>query len=315
MQKDSSLSNVFGALPVFECVARNMSFTRAAEELSLSQAAVSRRISRLEKSLGVPLFERHHNKLQITHDGRKILAAVELSLRDCKKVLDEIHIKKPKINLTIACGFSFASLWLRPRFTRLRQSMGNREIHLIASDSIDDLDQDMIDIRILWREKSWPGREVRALLPQVFLPVCSPEFAARHKLSMADPATLQRLASLPLLHCSPDGSHDITWSRWFSQHNVGYPQQNPDYIHDHVQYMMQSALDSEGIALGSYHFVDRYLERGDLVQIGSAIEGSENMGWIEFEPTRVSKQDRNSLFEWFSMESKCTPSESTNNQT
>lgn len=304
MHRYNKLSGVLGALPVLECAARQMSFSRAASELCLTQPAVSRRISNMEKRLGISLFERNHNQLRLTQEGKRILAATELSLGHLEKVLDEIGGERPKSKLTIACGISFACLWLQPRFTSLRQFLDNKEFHLIASETTEDLDPKMIDIRILWQKRRWPNREIRSLFPQVSFPVCSPEFAGQHGLSITDPDLVQRLAALPLLRCHSDGAHDLGWTEWFAMQDVIYTEQNVGYIHDSVLYMIQSALDSEGIALGNYHFVEQYLERGDLVQIGPIVEGSDSIGWIEFEPGRLSKQDRDRIFEWFRNESK-----------
>ena len=101
-----------------------MSFTKAANELCLTQPAVSRRISSLENHLGVTVFERRHNKLQLTNEGRQILAAVKLILGHLDKVFGQISEEGRQNKLTIACGFSFANMWLQPRFTKLRQING-----------------------------------------------------------------------------------------------------------------------------------------------------------------------------------------------
>ena len=144
MQKYDALAGILGALPAFESAARQMSFTKAAEELGVTQPAISRRIHSLENVLGIAVFRRDHNKLELTLEGREILAAVELGLGHLNEAVGQIAGRGAARKLTMACGFSFSAMWLQPRFTRFRQMLDGLEVHLIASEFPDDLDPNMM---------------------------------------------------------------------------------------------------------------------------------------------------------------------------
>ena len=291
-------------MPVFESAARLMSFTRAGEELHMTQPAVSRRISTLERLLGFPVFQRNHNKLELTKQGVTLLAAVELGLGHLNKVVAQIAEQREQSRLTIACGFSFASMWFQPRFTRFRQMLDGLEIHLIASEFPNDLDPEMIDIRILWQDKTWPNRDVRELYSEDTFPICSPAFADRHGLVFDDKNVLINLVDLPLLHYNPGGSGYLDWTEWFRLHRVDYFRSDSVYVFDNYQFTIQAALEGEGIALGYSVLLKNLLARGSLVQVGPSIHHRNSVMSIEFEPNRLPKITRDKIHQWLYEEAR-----------
>ena len=297
------LVGALGALPAFESAARLMSFTKAAEELGLTQPAISRRISKLEWLLGVTVFLRSNNKLELTTEGHQLLEAVKLSLGHLNEVVAQIAERGKERKLTIACGFSFAAMWLQPRFTKLRQMLDGLEVHLIASEFPDDLNPNMIDIRILWLDnKPWPDRDVRPLFSEDICPVCSPSFAEAHELLANGATPLKNLSELPLLHYHVGEPGYLDWTAWFRLHGIDYVPPNPVYFYDNYQFAVQAALDGEGVVLGYSVLIDGLLAHGRLVEIGPEVHLRDITLFIEFEPDRISKTRRDEIYEWLRRE-------------
>jgi len=302
MQRYRTLSGILGALPVFESSARHNSFTKAADELGLSQPAVSRRISTLEDHLGTQVFLRDHNKLELTSEGQLILEAVELGFGHLQRVVSRIAKPDEKRKLTIACGFSFATMWIQPRFSKLRKQLAGLEIHLIASEFLDDLDPEMVDIRILWQQDAWPDRDVRPLFIERVYPVCSPAFAQHHNLTGDTEVDAKKISELPLLHCGSGSVDDMDWPNWFRKHGVEFLPGGQRYVYDNIQFTIQAALDGEGIALGHSYLIDDLLMHGNLVKLAPVVENRDVSLFIEFEKSRLSKSKRDEIFNWMLQE-------------
>lgn len=302
MTNYKTLSKIIGTLPIFESASRHMSFTKAANELHMSQPAVSRRIANLEELLGVTVFERKHNKLNLSIHGSELLSAVELGLGHINNVISQFGKHRDNSRLTIACGFSFAAMWLQPRFSKFRHLLDGQELHMIASDFPDHFDPESIAIRILWQDNFWPNREVRTLFTEDTLPVCSPAFAARHGIVAGDQISLGKLVQLPLLHYNRGGPKYLDWPAWFQRHDMKYIPEDAAYIFDNYHYTIQAALQGEGIALGYSVLVGRLLANGDLIQIGPRIDNSDSKIFIEFDSYWLDKDTRDKIFDWFSSE-------------
>ena len=305
MHKFRKLHGLLNILPVFECASRHMSFTKAAAELNLSQPAVSRRINNLEYRLGVQLFERQHNKLVLTQAGMQLNDASILSLSHLNEVINALSHAEKQRSITIACGFSFATMWLQPRFSKLRDYLNNIELHLIASESLNELDPNMVDIRVLWINDPWPNRQIKAFFPEDICIVCSSKLVKAHQLKANDRGLEQQLLSLPLLHYGGGGPEFMDWRSWFGLQNVEYSPPDSTYFYDNYQFLIQAALEGEGIALGLKGFVDSYIDQGTLIQLGPYTRHREYSTFIEFETQRITPQNRKLIFNWFKNTVEC----------
>lgn len=230
MQRHNSLSGVLGALAVFESAARLGSFTKASLELGLTQPAFSKRIAALEDRLRIDLFERNHNKLELTADGLHLLKAVEVSLEHLDSVVSRLIQKLDGQTLTIACGFSFLSMWLQPRFSKRRRVLVNVELRLIASEHSEAMDPKQIDIRILWGNNHWPGRETLLLLPDIVFPVCSPSFMHETGNAAGSELAPDAFLSQPLLYSPTSGSNRSNWEEWFHAWQVRFVPDGNRYV-------------------------------------------------------------------------------------
>jgi LysR family glycine cleavage system transcriptional activator len=264
--------------------------------------AESRRIGSLEELLDVPVLERQHNKLKLTVFGSELLTAVELGLGHLTKVINQIGTRRNDSRLTIACGFSFATMWLQPRFSKFRHLLDGLELHLIASEFPDELDPELTDIRVLWQDNSWPDREVRTLFVEDTFPICSPSFAATHGIAAGEGNALGKLARLPLLHYNPGEPKYLDCAAWFRLQGVNYDPEDSIYVFDNYQFTVQAALQGEGIALGFSVLVEGLLSKGELIQVGPKIHSGDSKIFIEFDSNRLDQATRDKVFDWLSLE-------------
>ena len=138
------------ALPAFEASARLLSFTQAAEELYVTQAAVSRQIRVLEESLGVRLFERGHRTVKLTTEGQQFQHSVAVALGLIAGSASELRGKVKSTDLTIAADHSMAHLWLLPRFPMFREAFPDIAVSILASEQETDCLKEGIDLALLY---------------------------------------------------------------------------------------------------------------------------------------------------------------------
>ena len=302
MQKYKILDGILGGLPVFESAARHLSFTKAAEELRLTQPAISRRIASIEDLLGVNVFKRNHNKLELTPQGQAILAAVELGLGHLNRVISQIALNGRKKTLTIACGYSFATLWLQSRFLEFKNMLDDFEVHLVTSEFQNDLDPDRTDARILWDDNFWPDREVRPLVAEQVIPVCSPSFQEKYHLQINDNSAARKLSKMILLHSAVGDSGFLDWTGWFRIHGIDYMPDENDYNFDIYHFAIQAALDGEGIVLGLSILLKDLITRKKLVKVGPMVHHRDEAYFIEFASNRISNRDMEKIYNWFRLQ-------------
>jgi len=300
MQKYKILDGVLGALPVFESAARLLSFTKAAKELLISQSAISRRITSMEALLGIKVFKRNHNKLELTPQGKELLSAVELGLGHLDTGISQICCQSKKETLTISCGYTFATLWLQHRMMSFRQMFNELEVRLMISDFPDELNPDKIDVRIIWDENFWPERDVRLLFAEDVFPVCSPSFLKNLSRSKRDYLPIDELSKKNLLHSYLQKcSGELDWAGWFRFHGFEYLSSDKDYYFDKYSFAVQAALNGEGIVLGFSALVDNFLARKELVQIGPTVHHRDEATFIEFASNRISQNNIQKIYDWF----------------
>ena len=246
-------------LRVFESGARRLSFTRAAEELHVTQAAVSHQIKALEDWLGTPLFMRLNR-------GLKLTAAAEQYLRDISSALDliatatsELMRQDGKRILSVATLDSFAATWLLPRLKSFRQQYPDIDVRILSVDrEVDVFERGDVDLEVRYGDGNWPELSATKLLDEEIFPVCSPSVAAGPP-PLAVPADLKRQTLL----------HDVMvtdWSAWLEAAEVKGvdAERGPGFNHSYL--VIQAAVNGDGVALGRSVLVADALARGQLVR-------------------------------------------------
>jgi LysR family glycine cleavage system transcriptional activator len=246
-------------LRAFEAAARHLSFTEAAEELNVTQAAISHQIKALEEALGAPLFRRMNRALRLTEEGEAFLGPVRAALDQIASAAERVSKPQKAGSLTVSVLPSFASTWLVPRLSRFRQIEPEIDIRLSADYDLADFDRDDIDVAIRWGKGEYPGlMSVRFMTEELF-PVCAPALATDGPHPLKTPADLKYHT---LLH--DDVLTD--WRVWLLAAGVSDvdPDRGPSFNYSDL--VLQAAIDGQGVALGRSSLAHDALARGQLVR-------------------------------------------------
>lgn len=252
------------ALRAFEAAARHLSFTRAAEELHVTPAAISHQIKGLEEYIGAPLFRRLTRALLLTDEGQRALPL----LRDAFDLLAEAsaRLSAPADDsiLTVSAAPSIAAKWLVTRLERFRISHPDIDVRLDASDRLVDFTRDGVDAAIRYGAGSYPGLHVERLFGTTVFPVCSPALAA-------GPPPLRSprdLAGHTLLHVDWT-EQDETWPNWkmwlLAAGVTGIDATRGPRFND-VAMSTLTAVEGNGISLASDILASDDLAAGRLVR-------------------------------------------------
>ena len=246
------------ALRVFEAAARHLSFTQAADELNVTQAAVSQRIRSLEESLGVPLFKRLNRALLLSDDGQALYQPVRDALDQMMGAVESLRAGDATGVLTVTTMDTFAATWLVPRLKRFRDAHPEIDVRISTSDTLLDLTREDMDMGVRYGRADWPNLDVVRLMTEEVFPVCSPALLERGP-PLEKPADLARHT---LLH---DNLHE-NWRMWLLA--AGAPEvdatRGPGYYHSNL--VIQAAVAGEGVALGRSVLVADELASGRLIK-------------------------------------------------
>jgi LysR family glycine cleavage system transcriptional activator len=245
------------ALRCFEAAARHLSFTRAAEELFVTQAAISHQIRALEQGLNLSLFERKPRQVFLTAAGERLAAVLSSSFDRIDQVLGELQ-RQQHSSLQLAVTPSFSSKWLVRRLPRFWDAHPDIELHLHHTAQPDALTRGTADAAVIWTvkrpERVWAAR----LFGTQMTPVCSPALP-RPAFPLDGPAAL---AHYTLLH--EDNFDD--WERWMSQAGIKAPQVRRGPVIDDSNALLLAAMAGRGIALGRLALIDDDLQTGRLIR-------------------------------------------------
>jgi LysR family transcriptional regulator, glycine cleavage system transcriptional activator len=249
-------------LEVFEAAARNLSFTRAAAELHLTQSAVSRSIALLEERLGFELFERRHRALLLTERAQALYAATVETLERLHDAVGRLRTSQAAPTLTVTTSLSFASLWLIPRLAGFTRDHPGVDVRIAASNEVQDLDRAGIDVAIRYTKAARTPGATRLFGEEVF-PVCSPALARDPARPLALPADLRYhvLLHVENLHATPW----LVWAQWLEA--AGIPDVKPaGALHfSHYEQLVRAAVDGQGVALGRTPLMRDLLRSGKLI--------------------------------------------------
>ena len=246
------------ALRAFEAAARQLSFTRAGQELHVTQAAISHQVKALEQWLGLALFRRRGRAIVLTENGQTYLTAVREGLDLLATATDRLTKRQDSGILTVSTLASFAAAWLVPRLGRFRNSYPDIDVRVTASDDIVDFARDDVDLAIRYGSGHWPGVEVVALMTEDVFPVCSPALLeGPHPLRHPDD-----LRHHTLLH---DDMRE-TWRIWLLAAGVEGvdPDRGPGYNLSAL--VVDAAAAGQGVALARSALAREDLNSGRLVR-------------------------------------------------
>lgn len=257
------------ALVTFEAAARLASFTRTAQELHVSQAAVSRQIARLEQQLGTRLFHRGQRRLELTGAGRRLQESVTTGLGEIASGVRRVRMSGEEPPVTLAATIAFANYWLMPRIHAFREHHPGIDVRILAGDRELDPGADDVDIVVCYGEDQTPAGQHRTLLgAEIIVPVCSPGYRDAHpELATAGPAGLARQH---LLHLDPEHWNRlhgvvIDWPVWFDHYGVKLNAGLHGIRMNNYPMLLDAVLAGRGIGLGWRPVIDDLLADGHIV--------------------------------------------------
>lgn len=251
-------------LRTFEVAARHLSFTRAAEELFVTAAAVSHQIKTLEESLGVVLFVRQPKSLELTKAGEAYLPGIQRAFKQMAEATHQLHLRGNPSTLRINVPPTFAVKWLIPRLIRFLKAHPAIDVKVSTSAQSVDFDREGFDLAVRYGRGVYPGLRAELCLPVEVFPVCSPALL-QGEPPLRVPADLKHHT---LLH--DDSTYtDVSnpnWAMWLDHAGVEGVDatRGPSFWPSHL--VINAAIDGLGVALAKRNWVDRDIEEGRLVR-------------------------------------------------
>jgi DNA-binding transcriptional LysR family regulator len=246
----------------FEAAARHLSFTRAGEELFLTQSAVSRQIKELEEQLGVPLFQRRHRALALTPEGQQFYAAAAQVLVTMRAATDRLRSRTGRRAIALTTTHSFAALWLIPRLAGFTRAHPEADVRITADTRVQDLERDGLDIAIRHGPPSLAGPNAIRLFGERVFPVCSPKLLARKQLKKPEDLKNHVL----LQYDDPDGRHPwLHWKTWLEVAGIADLRAAGTLSFSGYEQIIPAAVAGHGVALGRTPLVRDLLASKELV--------------------------------------------------
>src|SRR3954469_22326702 len=269
MSKRNAESVPAGRLPAldllvgFEAAARHLSFTKAGEELFLTQSAVSRQIKDLEDQVGVELFERRHRALALTEAGQQFYASAAQVLSTMRTATERLRVQSGRRRpLSVTTTHSFAALWLIPRLAGFTRDHPGVDVRITADTRVHDLERDGLDIAIRHGPPSLAGPGAIRLMGERVFPVASPKLLKKKPL--AKPADLAQ--HVLLQYDDPDGRHPwLHWKAWLEVERIADLRPAGTLSFSGYEQIIPAAVAGHGVALGRSPLVKNLIGSGELV--------------------------------------------------
>ena len=250
-------------LVAFEAAGRHLSFTRAANEIALTQSAVSRQIQSLESRLGVALFRRLHRALVLTEEGRSFLLATTEALVTIDRAARALQGAGELRPVVVSTTPGFAGVWLIPRLSSFVAAHPGVDVRISTGNALANLERDGVDVAIRYRPvDALPAAGIR-LFGETVSPVCSPRLLRAAGAALKVPADLARQT---LLRMEPDGSNQLQdWGLWLQAMQLADLKPAGVLHFSSYDQLIQAAIAGQGIALGRVPLIDQLLKAKKLV--------------------------------------------------
>ncbi len=260
------------ALKAFEAAARHESFTRAAEELCVTQGAVSHQVKALEAALGLKLFNRERQRLRITEAGRDYLAVVRDAFDRVAVGTERLIQRQTAGVLTVSTSPDFAAKWLVHRLGRFAEAQRGIDLRISASLHHVDFAREEVDLAVRHGDGGWAGLAVVNLYPERLFAVCSPRLLRRSH-PIAKPSDLLKL---PLLHLDDRKA----WGKWLRAAGVADAEVSQGPVLNRASMVIDAAVDGQGVALARTTLAAWDLINGRLVRPFAVAPKLSKTYWI-----------------------------------
>jgi len=260
------------ALKAFEAAARHESFTKAADELSVTQGAVSHQVKALESDLGIRLFDRDRQRLNITRAGRAYLDVIRDAFDRIALGTENLQHQSKAGAITVSTSPDFAAKWLVNRLGRFAESHPDIDLRVSATMHHVDFAREDVDLAVRHGDGKWAGLDVVRLCSEELFPVCSPKLlSGRNRLQ-----TPRDVLRFPLLHL--DERKD--WSEWLEVAGVTDAQPSHGPVMNRASMIIDAAVDGQGVALARTTLAAWDLINGRLARPFAAALRLSKSYWI-----------------------------------
>ncbi|MDE2003509.1 MAG: LysR family transcriptional regulator [Betaproteobacteria bacterium] len=284
----------------FEAAGRRLSFTLAAQELFVTQSALSRQIKALEEALGAPLFERRHRALALTVAGAAFHRSITEALDALASAAERARGGNRSPGLTLSTTVSFASLWMIPRLASFRAEQPEVEVYVSADDRVVDLARGDVDIAVRYLPDSGAPANAVRLFGERLTPVASPK-VARGREPLRVPADLARHV---LLHFDePEGRTPwLDWRSWLASNGEPGLRSAGSLRFRLYDQVIQAAVGGQGVALGRLPMIAEHLRDGRLVAPFARKYESARSYFAIVAPRAGDRDDVAAFLRWISAE-------------
>lgn len=292
------------AVRAFEAAARHLSFTKAAEELFVTPAAVSQQVKALEAHLGQPLFRRLNRAMALTDAGRLLLPGFSAGLDEIAQAVRLLRAQAEHGPLDVNTSPAFASKWLIPRLDGFRQQAPEVEVRITASMELVDFDRDEVDVAVRFGAGEYAGLAAEWLMGEEVFPVCAPALLdGEHPLKEPEDLRFHLL-----LHDGTRQLGDLTpdWSMWLQA--AGVDSVNPNYgmTLRPGSMVVEAALEGQGVALGRRSLVAGDLATGRLVRPFALSLPITFSHWLVYKPEALKRPKIKAFRDWIVAETEAS---------
>lgn len=252
----------------FVAVGRRMSITLAAEDLCLTQSAVSRQVHALEEQLGVKLLVRSHRAISFTLEGERLFRSADGAIQQLQDVLGEVRKNGVQRPVTIAASIGVTGLWLLPRLGQIQKRHPGIDIRVSASNRISDMRNEGIDLAIRYTTPGLVPADALRLFGESLAPVAHPSLGLDALRSAKD------LARYTLLDFEEPRHPWLGWNGWMKDKGWGGAKLSGVLRFNQYDQVIQAALAGQGVALGRLELILPLLEQGQLVQLDTPLASS-----------------------------------------
>jgi LysR family transcriptional regulator, glycine cleavage system transcriptional activator len=247
------------ALTCFEAAARNVSFKKAAEEMSVTPAAVSHQIKALETDLECSLFRRHHRGVELTEKGAFLFVALQRGFETISDAVAELRERPETVDVTIRSTTAFSSLWLTPKISAFWKVHPAITVSQIVSD-VPGMSS-RCDLSIHYGNGQENDADCRELFQDRIVALGTPGLASQYGIAHVDD-----LLKAPLVHLNNEGTGWTTWNDWFQAFRRPAPKGRSFYVNNYM-IALQAAQDDVGAVLGWSALLKNLIQEGRLVQL------------------------------------------------
>ncbi|SFU97444.1 LysR substrate-binding domain-containing protein [Halomonas korlensis] len=296
------------AVKSFVAAARYQNFTRAAEALCVTQAAISRQVRELESFLGTPLFKRVGRAVELTTAGSIFFDAAQLSFINIAQAADRVrkeHSTSARRPLTLCCSPAFSALWMSHRLPSFFSTNPDIDLNLVTTQNFLSMEPGINpDIFITKMSRVRDGYISVPLFHDVIYPVCSPAYLEAHP----EIRTLEGLRDGVLLNLSPYGrsqvAEHVDWGVWLGIHHLDIEERSRDSLHylnaNDYNMLIQLVLNDQGAALGWEHLVGPLVEQGRLIRpVEEEVVLDDTRHYFAFREDKADDEALSRFRNWF----------------